>query len=176
MAPKTLCQTEKGRSLPADGPMKLCRCHPTANAQGKTEHSTLPRLSVKQNSHSRTGPEILGGIVAIVNIARAYATPPPSDAEGHFSLDLMMWGQPPRLSGEVERAALAHHGWKFWQWAVDLVRALKLSPQSFDGQAGQGIRRSIRKHRRTDAKREMKGKTRKHNWASEPGKSPHRFG
>jgi len=175
MAPKTLCQTEKGRSLPADGPMKLCRCHPTANALGKTEHSTLPRLSVKQNSHSRTGPEILG-IVAMVNIAASVRYSATSDAEGRFSLDLMMWGQPPRLSGEVERAARAHHGWKFWQWAVNLVRALKLSPQSFDGQAGQGIRRSIRKHRRTDAKREMKVKTGKHNWASEPGKSPHRFG
>jgi hypothetical protein len=70
----------------------------------------------------------------------------------------------------------AHHGWKFWQWTVDLVCALKLSPQSFEGQAGQGIRRSIRKNRRTDAKREMKVKTGKHHWASEPDKSPHRCG
>jgi hypothetical protein len=69
--------------------MKLCRCHPTANAQGKTEHSTLPRLSVKQNSHSRTDPEILGGIVNIAASVRYSAT---SDAAGRFSPDLMMWG------------------------------------------------------------------------------------
>ena len=56
-----------------------------------TEHSMGGHLRVKQNSHSRTGPEILG-IVAMVNIAASVRYSATSDAEGRFSLDLMMWG------------------------------------------------------------------------------------
>ena len=49
---------------------------------------------------------------------------------------------------------------------LNLASVLKLSPQSFHGQADQGIRRTIRENRPIHAKREMKTKTGKHNWAS----------
>ncbi len=71
----------------------------------------------------------------------------------------------PRVQ-RAERAASADKLFGNFGSGLNLASVLKPSPQSLHGQADQSIRRSIRENRPTDAKREMKIKTGKRNWAS----------